>query len=119
MTTQKNQNPWTMDVRVRERNLRQGSLTEKDLEKHLAALPDLADQAESFATAQPALAQPPAPVAVAPVSTGADEDFGDDEDEDDEDEDDDIDAAPTNESADEAPAPEAVEGGSTGEGEPT
>lgn len=57
MTQKTNQNPWTMDVRVRERNLKSGALTDKDLEKFLAALPDLADQAESFATSQPALAQ--------------------------------------------------------------
>ncbi|HEY8076721.1 MAG TPA: hypothetical protein VIF62_21495 [Labilithrix sp.] len=50
--------PWLHDVRVRERNLNKGTLTEKDVEKHLAGLPDLADQAESFATPQPALEQP-------------------------------------------------------------
>jgi hypothetical protein len=58
MTQKTNQNPWTMDVRVRERNLKSGALTEKDLEKQLAALPDVADQAEPFGTSQPALAQP-------------------------------------------------------------
>lgn len=63
MTQKTNQNPWTMDVRVRERNLKSGALTDKDLEKHLAALPDLADQAESFGTSQPALAQPQVVVA--------------------------------------------------------
>ena len=51
-------NPWTFDVRVRERNLKSGSLTDKDLEKYLAQLPDNADQAEAFGTAQPALEQP-------------------------------------------------------------
>jgi hypothetical protein len=51
-------NPWTFDVRVRDRNLKAGSLTDKDLEKYLAQLPDCADQAEAFATAQPALEQP-------------------------------------------------------------
>lgn len=58
MTQKTTQNPWTMDVRVRERNLKSGALTEKDLEKFLAALPDVADQAEPFALSQPALAQP-------------------------------------------------------------
>lgn len=58
MTQKTNQNPWQMDVRVRERNLKAGLITEKDVEKHLAALPDLADQAESFGTPQPALDQP-------------------------------------------------------------
>lgn len=51
-------NPWTFDVRVRERNLKAGSLSDKDVEKYLSTLPDLADQAEPFATAQPALEQP-------------------------------------------------------------
>jgi len=51
-------NPWTFDVRVRERNLKAGSLTEKDVEKYLTSLPDNADQAEAFATAQLALEQP-------------------------------------------------------------
>ena len=51
-------NPWTFDVRVRERNLKAGSLTEKDVEKYLSSLPDNADQAEAFRTAQPALEQP-------------------------------------------------------------
>ena len=48
-------NSWDWDVRVRERNLRKGILDEKDVEKHLAALPDAADQAESLGIAQPAL----------------------------------------------------------------
>ena len=51
-------NPWTFDVRVRERNLKAGSLTEKDVEKYLSQLPDVAEQAEAFGTAQPALEQP-------------------------------------------------------------
>lgn len=56
--TQKNPNPWILDVRVRERNLAKGLITEKEVEKHLSALPDVADQAEPFGTSQPALAQP-------------------------------------------------------------
>jgi len=74
-------NPWTFDVRVRDRNLKAGTVTDKDVEKYLGGLPDLADQSESFATSQPALLQP----VVEAVDTSADE--GDDEDED-EDEDD-------------------------------
>jgi hypothetical protein len=58
MTQKTNPQPWNLDVRVRERNLNKGILTEKEVEKHLAALPDVADQAESFATPQPALEQP-------------------------------------------------------------
>ncbi len=69
MTQKTNQNPWTMDVRVRERNLKSGALTDKDLEKHLASLPDLADQAEPFGTAQPALAQQPVVEAPAPAAS--------------------------------------------------
>ena len=56
MTQKTSQNPWSLDVRVRERNLKSGVLTEKDLDKHLAGLPDVADQAEPFAIGQPALA---------------------------------------------------------------
>ena len=48
-------NPWEWDVRVRERNLVKGILDEKDVEKHLSQLPDVADQAESIAVPQPAL----------------------------------------------------------------
>lgn len=67
MTQKTNQNPWTMDVRVRERNLKSGALGQKDLEKYLAQLPDLAEQAEPFGLAQPALteAQAASEVAVA------------------------------------------------------
>jgi hypothetical protein len=110
MTQKTNQSPWTFDVRVRERNLRGGSLTEKDLEKHLAGLPDLADQAEPFATAQPALAQPPAAAVAA--------DLADDEDED-EDEDDDVAEAAAPAAAPAPAAPEASEPAapSGGEGE--
>ena len=63
-------------MRVRERNLRNGSVTEKDIEKYVSSLPDLAEQAEPFGTSQPALAQPPAPAVAEPM---------DDDDEDDDD----------------------------------
>jgi hypothetical protein len=53
--TTKTINPWEWDVRVRERNLRKGILDDKDVEKHLGGLPDVADQAESIPVAQPAL----------------------------------------------------------------
>lgn len=81
--TQKNTNPWTFDVRVRERNIKSGSVSEKDIEAYLAQLPDLESQSEPFSLAQPALegeddAEPevapvvaapaPAPVAAAPVA---------------------------------------------------
>jgi hypothetical protein len=51
----KTYNLWDLDVRVRERNFRKGILDEKDVEKHLAQLPDLADQAEPLGIPQPAL----------------------------------------------------------------
>jgi hypothetical protein len=48
-------NHWEWDVRVRERNLRKGILDDKDVEKHLAGLQDMSDQAESIGVPQPAL----------------------------------------------------------------
>jgi hypothetical protein len=48
-------NSWEWDVRVRERNLRRGILDEKDVEKQLAQLPDVAEQAEAVNYPQPAL----------------------------------------------------------------
>ena len=52
---QKTINSWEWDVRVRERNLRRGVLDEKDVEKQLAQLPDVAEQAETVNYPQPAL----------------------------------------------------------------
>jgi hypothetical protein len=48
-------NSWDWDIRVRERNLKHGVLTEKDIEKQKGQLPDLADQAEPIGMPQPAL----------------------------------------------------------------
>jgi len=79
-------NPWTFDVRVRERNLKAGTVTEKDVEKYIGGLPDLADQSEAFGTSQPALAQPVVAAAIESSSNGSDADLGADE-EDDEDND--------------------------------
>ncbi len=70
-------NPWTFDVRVRERNLKAGTVTEKDVDKYIAGLPDLAEHSEAFGTSQPALAPPPAAV----VEHDAALDDEDDEDE--------------------------------------
>lgn len=70
-------NPWIHDVRVRERNLKNGTITEKDIEKYVAGLPDLADQAEPFGTSQPALAQPQ--VAEEEIADDEDDDLGGDE----------------------------------------
>ncbi|HEX3770598.1 MAG TPA: hypothetical protein VHV30_07035 [Polyangiaceae bacterium] len=55
MSTEKKINSWEWDVRVRERNLRKGILDEKDVEKHLGALVDVAEQADSVTYSQPAL----------------------------------------------------------------
>lgn len=82
-------NPWTFDVRVRERNLKAGTVTEKDVEKYIGGLPDLADQSEPFGTSQPALAQPAVAAAVeaSHAHGGAGSaDLGDEEDDEDEDE---------------------------------
>lgn len=95
-------NPWTFDVRVRERNLKNGSVTEKDVDKYIAGLPDLADQSEPFGTSQPALAQPQVAVEEEPI--GADE--GDDEDDED-----DVDDDGGDDVVGEAPAPEGEPGG--------
>ena len=54
-------NVWDWDLRVRERNLKAGMITEKELEKYLAQVPDAEAQAESFATPQPALDLPDEP----------------------------------------------------------
>ena len=46
---------WELDVRVRDRYLLQGRFTDKDIEKVIQALPDLAEQAEPIVIDQPAL----------------------------------------------------------------
>ena len=81
MTQKTSQNPWSLDVRVRERNLKSGMLTEKDLDKHLAGLPDVADQAEPFSIGQPALADQARHVAETGGGADADEGAADDVDE--------------------------------------
>ncbi len=48
-------NSWEWDIRVRERNLRKGILDEKDVDKHIAQLVDVSDQADTVGAAQPAL----------------------------------------------------------------
>jgi hypothetical protein len=89
-------NPWTFDVRVRERNLKAGTITDKDVEKYVSGLPDLVDQSEAFATSQPALLQP----------VVADEDLDDEDDDDDDDVDvETVAAAPVAAAAAPAPAP--------------
>lgn len=47
--------PCDWDVRVRDRNLKNGTLTDKAVEKVKAALPDLDAECESFTLDQPAI----------------------------------------------------------------
>jgi hypothetical protein len=54
-TATKTINPWEWDIRVRDRNLRKGILDEKDVEKYITQLPDVAEQAEPIGFAPPAL----------------------------------------------------------------
>jgi hypothetical protein len=48
-------NSWDWDIRVRERNLKNGTLTEKDLEKHRSQLVDVAEQSDAVSLPQPAI----------------------------------------------------------------
>jgi len=48
-------NSWDWDIRVRERNLKNGTLNEKDVEKHVGQLADVAEQGEAIGLPQPAL----------------------------------------------------------------
>ena len=48
-------NSWDWDIRVRDRNIKQGTLTDKDIEKHKAALPDLNEVTDGVTLPQPAL----------------------------------------------------------------
>jgi hypothetical protein len=47
--------PWDLDIRVRERNLKNGRLEDKDVERLLGSLPDLTSDTVPFGTSQPAL----------------------------------------------------------------
>jgi hypothetical protein len=55
MSNTKQINSWDWDVRVRERNIKNGTLTEKDVEKSTQQLTDLEGQADPVTTGQPAL----------------------------------------------------------------
>ncbi len=50
--------PQDLDIRIRERQLKSGNLSEKDVEKFISSLPDLADACEPVSLAQPALEAP-------------------------------------------------------------
>lgn len=60
LTTMTNalKNPWLTDVRVRDRNVKKGHFEQKDVDKFLAELPDVAEQAEAIGIPQPALDEP-------------------------------------------------------------
>ena len=47
--------PSDFDVRVRERNLRKGTIDEKTIEAYIAELPDVADAVEYISVPQPAI----------------------------------------------------------------
>jgi hypothetical protein len=125
MTTKTKENPWLMDSRVRERNLKSGALTEKDLEKNLAALPDLEGQYDPVSVPQPALEQPRV---AAPIVDDSDDDLDDESDSDLGDDESSDDVGGGTDDADEggaggggggdepAPAPEASETPTNGEG---
>jgi hypothetical protein len=45
-----------LDIRVRDRHIKNGTLSDKDLEKFITGLPDLTDASEPVSLAQPAFA---------------------------------------------------------------
>jgi len=45
-----------LDIRVRDRHIKNGTLSEKDLEKFITGLPDLTEASEPVSLAQPAFA---------------------------------------------------------------
>lgn len=51
MTSQKN--PWDLDQRIRERNLKKGILSPKEMERYLKELPDVGEQADIVTLPQP------------------------------------------------------------------
>ncbi len=48
-------NPWDWDIRVRERMLKNGTLTDKDVEKHIGGLADMAEHVDPVSMPQPAI----------------------------------------------------------------
>jgi hypothetical protein len=48
-------NSWDWDIRVRDRMIKAGTLTDKDVDKHITQLPDLAEQTEPVTMTQPAI----------------------------------------------------------------
>jgi hypothetical protein len=56
MSNNKTINSWDWDIRVRDRMLKNGTLTEKDVEKHIGGLVDQGEHSEPVTIAQPAIA---------------------------------------------------------------
>ncbi|MFO0622749.1 MAG: hypothetical protein U0745_15255 [Polyangia bacterium] len=92
--------PIFWDVRVQERRLRRGELTEKQLIEHLQSLPDVADKATASVPLEEPIERPPprrpqVRITAAPVSRremdDGDEYDGDLIDDEDDDDDDDLD----------------------------
>jgi hypothetical protein len=54
MTT-KTINSWDWDIRVRDRNLKNGTLVDADIEKHKAKLHDFEGQVDTVSLPQPAI----------------------------------------------------------------
>ena len=54
MTT-KTINSWDWDIRVRDRNLKNGTLVDKDIEKHKGQLQDMENVVDTVTLPQPAL----------------------------------------------------------------
>jgi hypothetical protein len=54
-TTNKTINSWDWDIRVRDRNLKNGTLVDKDIEKHKAQLHDLEAHIDTVTLPQPAI----------------------------------------------------------------
>jgi hypothetical protein len=52
MSEVKVENAWLFDQRIRARNIKSGAVADKDVQKYLAALPDLEDKVESFSVPQ-------------------------------------------------------------------
>ena len=48
-------NSWDWDIRVRERNLKNGTLVDKDIEKHKGQLQDMENVVDTVTLPQPAL----------------------------------------------------------------
>lgn len=55
MSSDRHNNPWLYDLRLRDRNLRSGALDDKELSRYLGTLKDHEGETDTFSLAQPAL----------------------------------------------------------------